>query len=165
MCPRLGHVEAVNSTCRVGSPVCEKFRRVWSLVCILYWVHESARILQVKLLNEGVERRALRLAKHFVQKYLNDHSISFAAAKQPISFLRRNAHSLQRSLMLTMASTGANNTAKPESDVKSTDCVKDKVAFCNVEYSAKSNNTWQDTAVKLSYLPTRFSRGISQKAH
>ncbi|CAI5701359.1 unnamed protein product [Peronospora effusa] len=105
------------------------------------------------------------IAKYFVQKPSNNHSISIAAAKQPISFLQRNAHSLQRSLMLTMASTGANNMAKPESDVEPTDCRKDKVALSKVECPVKSNNTWQATAVKLSYLPTRFSRGISQEAH
>ena len=105
------------------------------------------------------------IAKYFGQQASKAHSISFAAATQPISFLRRNAHALQRSLILTKASTGTNNTAKPESDVKPTVCVKDKVALSKAKCAAKSRNTWQVPAVKLSKLPIRFGRGIRQEAH
>ncbi|KAF1793764.1 PH domain-like [Phytophthora cactorum] len=94
------------------------------------------------------------IAKHFVQKPSSGHSISFAAAKQPISFLRRNAHTLRRSLSLTMTST-VTNAAKPESDADPTDCVKDKVT--------KNNNVC--AAVTPHYLPPHLDRGNNQEAH
>ncbi|POM81940.1 Hypothetical protein PHPALM_12 [Phytophthora palmivora] len=104
------------------------------------------------------------IAKHYAQKPTNAHTISFAAAKQPISFLRRNAHSLRRSLSLS--STVA-NTAKPESDADPTDCVKVKVALAKVECPevAKDNNVCQATAVTPHYVPTHFGRGNNQEAH
>ncbi|KAG7378808.1 hypothetical protein PHYPSEUDO_009471 [Phytophthora pseudosyringae] len=104
------------------------------------------------------------IAKHFVQKPSSGHSLSFAAAKQPISFLRRNAHSLRRSLSMT--STVA-NTAKPESDAEPTDCVKDKVALAKVECpeAAKNNNVCQAAAVTPHYLPAHLGRGNNQEAH
>ncbi|OWZ01723.1 hypothetical protein PHMEG_00026837 [Phytophthora megakarya] len=100
------------------------------------------------------------VAKHYVQKPPHGHTISFAAAKQPISFLRRNAHSLRRSLSLTST---VNNTTKPESDADPTDCIKDKVALANVECPeiAKDNNVCQATAVTPHY----FGRGNNQEAH
>jgi hypothetical protein len=98
------------------------------------------------------------IAKHFVQKPpVGSHALSFAAAKQPISFLRRNAHSLRRSLSLSMASTVA-NAAKPESDADPTDCVKDKVALAKVECPEKSSLC---TVTPLG-LP---SRGNNQEVH
>ncbi|KAF4129864.1 hypothetical protein GN958_ATG20941 [Phytophthora infestans] len=106
------------------------------------------------------------VAKHFVQKPSSGHSISFAAAKQPISFLRRNAHTFRRSLSLTMTSTVTNAT-KPESDAEPTDCVKDKVALANVECpeATKNNNVCEATAVTPHYLPPHLDRGNNQEAH
>ncbi|CEG41942.1 Pleckstrin homology-like domain [Plasmopara halstedii] len=103
------------------------------------------------------------IAKHFVQKTPSTHSISFAAAKQPISFLRRNAHTLRRSLSLTMTSSAA-SSAKPESDTEPTDCAKDKVALDNVECpeTTKNNNVSDDKAFFLHTLPFR---GNNQNSH
>uniref|UniRef100_A0AAV1VDK7 PH domain-containing protein n=1 Tax=Peronospora matthiolae TaxID=2874970 RepID=A0AAV1VDK7_9STRA len=59
--------------------------------------------------------------------------ISFASAKQPLSFLRRNAQSLHRSLVLSITST-TGNTQKPGRGVElTTDCRKVKVGLANVE--------------------------------
>ncbi|KAL3662849.1 hypothetical protein V7S43_012250 [Phytophthora oleae] len=98
------------------------------------------------------------ITKHFIEKPTSGHALSFAAAKQPISFLRRNAHSLRRSLSLTSTVV---NTAKPESEAEPTDCVKDKVALAKVECpeAAKNNNLCEATAV------TPLSRGNNQAAH
>ncbi|GMF33915.1 unnamed protein product [Phytophthora lilii] len=106
------------------------------------------------------------IAKHFVQKPPSGHTISFAAAKQPISFLRRNAHSLRRSLSLSMTSTVA-NTSKPESDADPTDCVKDKVALSKVECpeALKANNVNKCAAVTPHCIPTHIGRGNNQEAH
>ncbi|KAE8913324.1 hypothetical protein PF005_g22129 [Phytophthora fragariae] len=106
------------------------------------------------------------IAKHFVQKPAAGHALSFAAAKQPISFLRRNAHSLRRSLSLSMTSTGS-NTAKPQSEADPTDCVKDKVALAKVECpeAVKANNISQGAAVTPHHIPTHILRGNNQAAH
>ncbi|KAG2775865.1 hypothetical protein JG687_00001124 [Phytophthora cactorum] len=104
------------------------------------------------------------IAKHFVQKPSSGHSISFAAAKQPISFLRRNAHTLRRSLSLTMTST-VTNAAKPESDADPTDCVKDKVALAKVACPEVTKNNNVCAAVTPHYLPPHLDRGNNQEAH
>ncbi|GMF54253.1 unnamed protein product [Phytophthora fragariaefolia] len=106
------------------------------------------------------------IAKHYVQKPSTGHPLSFAAAKQPISFLRRNAHSLRRSLSLTMAST-VSNAAKPESSADPTDCVKDKVALAKVECpeDVKADNISQSAAVTPPHVPTHVLRGNNQVAH
>ncbi|KAL4129588.1 hypothetical protein PRIC2_005595 [Phytophthora ramorum] len=102
------------------------------------------------------------LAKHYVQKPSNGHSMSFAAAKTPISFLRRNAHSLRRSLSLS--STVANST-KPESDAEPTDCVKDKVALANVECPEDSGNKSSNICKAVAVTPHYLPRSNNQEVH
>lgn len=106
------------------------------------------------------------VAQHYVEKPNSSHALTFASAKHPLSVLRRNAHSLRRSLSLSMASTVA-NAAKPESDADPTDCVKDKVALAKVTCpeAAKTQTINKAAAVTPHFLPMRFGRGNNQEAH
>ncbi|KAG7400085.1 hypothetical protein PHYBOEH_006991 [Phytophthora boehmeriae] len=106
------------------------------------------------------------IAKHYVDKSASGHALSFASAKHPLSVLRRNAHSLRRSLSLSNTST-VTNAAKPESDADPTDCVKEKMAMSKMTCAeaVKAHSTGKGAAVTPHYLPMRFGRGNNQEAH
>ncbi|RLN71262.1 hypothetical protein BBJ28_00019250, partial [Nothophytophthora sp. Chile5] len=107
-----------------------------------------------------------RIAKHVIAKPAPSSSaLSFAAAKQPLTFLRRNAHSLCRSLstMSMTPSSLASHTNKPESGPDPTDCVKDKVALANVACPEPVKS--KGAAVTPQFLPTLVGRGNNQESH
>lgn len=102
-------------------------------------------------------------------------SIALAAAKQPLSFLRRNAHSLRRSLSYTMsslsttstasssvvsASTSTNQIKNQQNGANPTDCAKDKVVLCKV--------ACPETRISAACTPQHFAvvnRGNNQQSH
>ncbi|RLN20891.1 hypothetical protein BBJ28_00004872 [Nothophytophthora sp. Chile5] len=107
-----------------------------------------------------------RISKHVIDKPVPSSSaLSFAAAKQPLTFLRRNAHSLCRSLstMSMTPSSLTNHTSKPESGPDPTDCVKDKVALANVACPEPVKG--KGAAVTPQFLPTLLGRGNNQESH
>lgn len=108
-------------------------------------------------------------------------SIALAAAKQPLSFLRRNAHSLRRSLSYTMsslsttstasssvgsagsagsASTSTNQIKHQQNEAEPMDCAKDKVVLCKV--------ACPETRISAAGTPEHFAvvnRGNNQQSH
>ncbi|KAI9914557.1 hypothetical protein PsorP6_007452 [Peronosclerospora sorghi] len=129
-----------------------------------YWRDPLTALPEKKMVtNETHVQLEQIIAKYYVHTSSNGHLISFAAAKQPISFLRRNVHSLHRSLSLTMRST-----PKSPSDTEQTDCVKAKLALPYVDECLEatiSNNICHVAARTPHYLPECFVHGNNQEAH
>lgn len=81
------------------------------------------------------------------------YALSFAAAKQPLSFLRRNACSLRRSMSSfsttatssaastpsTASSSTSSNASMKRQTIESTDCAKDKVVLKVVASSCRDS--------------------------
>lgn len=101
------------------------------------------------------------LEKFYAKETANGYSLSFASAKQPLSFIRKNAYSLRRSLSFSVMSAATtpstsssssssssnttsnnssnnqhNSTSKAEAiaAAEPTDCEKDKVVLANVAF-------------------------------
>lgn len=132
-----------------------------------YWRDPVSTSLEKHAVGSDVREQLEQIiAKHYVQKPPIAHSISFAAAKQPISFLRRNAHTLRRSLSLTMTSTAGCST-KLEIGAEPTDCMKDKLALAKAECPEETqmNNVSDDHAVSSHCIPLHRNRGNNQDAH
>ncbi|CAI5735428.1 unnamed protein product [Hyaloperonospora brassicae] len=121
-----------------------------------YWCEPTAEP-PAKSAPASATRRQLEelLATHFVrpQQPATGPSISFTTATQPLAFLRRNAQSLRRSLVLTMTSSAVNARKPKDSSDWTTDCRKVKVGLAKVE-RPQAVESGRATTVTPRQVPT-----------
>lgn len=84
--------------------------------------------------------------KFYAKENPNGYSLSFASAKQPLSFIRRNAYSLRRSLSFSMMSTAST----PSTASSSTSSSSSNLASQNNNQSQQSADNNKNTASSKS---------------